>query len=972
MNDAFFQEIREAVPPRLWSKGVELARSARISQVKATAETIVLQVPDPAYLATPKVTLWPTEMDWNCTCGSEEDPCVHTVAGAIFLRRVETTGAPVPDTAQVAASLRYEFSTKGNELFFERWVQKGSERHRIAGDLVSYAQKEGLRDLTLSQTDLQVDYALKSQRSGSLPSYLLRTVLGLLHEEETSVFLDGTPSRTSDAVRGICLQIEDATGGLRIHGKPDPEVTQHFQNGACRVKQTLHPRVEPSAFTQPEQDLLRQERFIPEREAAEFFSRMLPQLAPKVRVDNRTRRQTVRDDLYPHIELFTRIAPPHQLVVRARIAYGDPVCAVVEGGNLQLITGNSVPVRDLRAENALAEDLRRDLNLQLEEDRFLTREDALVWVKKTTRWRNAIHGVGLTYFEEKPALIASLKVETSGAPSVGISFSCQDGGKTFSADPQQVLRAWQKGESLVPLLEGGWAPLPTQWLARYGERLHLLFSAQKDQGTVPTCLLPDLTQLCAELEQPVTWPVESAISRLTAPWTWTAPLDLRAELRSYQEEGVRWLALLQRAELGALLADDMGLGKTLQAICILESPSLVIVPTSVLYNWEREIQTFRPGFPVSIYHGKDRSLPAAPEGVILTTYALARLDSELLRSHRWRVIVLDEAQQIKNPQSQVAQAVFQLQAHFRVALTGTPVENRLEDLWSQFHFLNRGLLGGFTDFSERYQKLIRAEEAVALEGLRTRIAPFFLRRLKSQVAPQLPSRTDTVWRCQLTPEETDIYQTVHMATKKDLLNRLEEKTNTISLLEVLLRLRQAACHPGLLPGHQAETSSKVEALVEALETCTADGHKALVFSQWTSFLDLIEQRLTTGGLSTLRIDGSTRNRQEIVDQFQTDSQSQILLLSLKAAGVGLTLTAADHVFIMDPWWNPAVEEQAADRAHRIGQDKPVMVIRMIAKDTVEERILLLQEKKRAIADAALGEGTTAAGLTREDLLELLR
>ncbi len=975
MTDEFFQEIREAVSPHLWSKGVELARSGRISRVnpKGAGEGVVLQVPDSAHLATPKVTLWLEEMDWSCTCRGEDDPCCHTVAAAIFLRRVEDTGMPVLEATAATSGLRYEFSVRGTELLLERWVQKGGDRRRVIGDLLSFTQKEGMRDLTLSQTDLQVDYALKSQRSGLLPAYLLRTVLGLLQAEESCVFLDGVPARTSEDVRGICLQIEDTVGGIRVQGKPDPEVRQSFQNGGCQVKQTLHPRVEPSVFTQEEQDLLRQGKFIPERETAEFFARLLPQLTPKVRVDNRTRRQGVRDDLYPHIELLTRVTQPqHMLVVRPRIAYGDPVCAVVENGQLQLIAGDRIPLRDLPAEAGLAEDLRRDLGLQLEQERFLSKEEALVWVKKTSRWQEAIQGPGVEYFEERPALLAHLTVTTAGSAGVGLSFSCEAGGRSFSADPQQVLRAWQQGESLVPLLEGGWAPIPAQWLAKYGERLHLLFSAQKEQGEVPACLLPDLARLCEELEQPVAWPVDSAVARLAEPWLWTAPDNLRADLRSYQLEGVRWLGLLQRAELGALLADDMGLGKTLQAICVLESPSLIIVPTSVLYNWEREIQTFRPGFPVSIYHGKDRSLPASPEGAILTTYALARLDSEVLRQHRWRVIVLDEAQQIKNPHSQVAQSVFQLQAHFRIALTGTPVENRLQDLWSQFHFLNRGLLGGFSDFSDRYQKLLRStEEAAALEGLRSRIAPFFLRRLKSQVAPQLPPRTDKVWTCQLTSQETELYQTVRMATKKDILAELESKANPISLLEVLLRLRQAACHPGLLPGHQAETSSKVEALVEALETCTADGHKALVFSQWTSFLDLMENRLEAAGLAFLRIDGTTRDRQGVVDRFQTDPQSQILLLSLKAAGVGLTLTAADHVFIMDPWWNPAVEEQAADRAHRIGQDKPVMVVRMIAKDTVEERILLLQEKKRALADAALGQGTTAAGLTREDLLALL-
>jgi SNF2 family DNA or RNA helicase len=323
----------------------------------------------------------------------------------------------------------------------------------------------------------------------------------------------------------------------------------------------------------------------------------------------------------------------------------------------------------------------------------------------------------------------------------------------------------------------------------------------------------------------------------------------------------------------------------------------------------------------------------------------------------------------------VARAAYALHADGRLCLTGTPIENRLDELWSLLHFSNRGLLGGRRSFDDRFARPIADGVAGSAEQLRRRIRPFVLRRKKQEVAPELPPRTEAVLPIALDERERAVYDAVRAATRAEVVALLQQGGGVMKALEALLRLRQAACHPALLPGADtgagAGSSSKLERLAEALELAAAEGHKALVFSQWTSLLDLIEPRLNTAGLQFVRLDGSTRDRGEVVDRFQSEGGPPVMLISLKAGGVGLNLTAADHVFLCDPWWNPAAEAQAADRAHRIGQDRPVFVYRLVAQNTVEERIVALQDRKRALFEAALGDAGAAASLTRDDLLELL-
>jgi SNF2 family DNA or RNA helicase len=280
-------------------------------------------------------------------------------------------------------------------------------------------------------------------------------------------------------------------------------------------------------------------------------------------------------------------------------------------------------------------------------------------------------------------------------------------------------------------------------------------------------------------------------------------------------------------------------------------------------------------------------------------------------------------------------------------------------------------LGGRSDFQERYSTPIASGAANAAARLRAKIRPFVLRRLKRDVVPELPPRTDSVLHVELDETERSVYDAVRAATKKDIAEKLAHGGRVLAALEALLRLRQASCHSALVPGQHAESSSKIERLLEALEEAAADGHKALVFSQWTSLLDLIEPHLHLANIRFTRLDGSTRDRGAVVNEFQAEKGPPVMLVSLKAGGTGLNLTAADHVFLVDPWWNPAVEDQAADRAHRIGQDRPVMVYRLVAKDTVEERILALQAKKRAVADVALGNADHGGGITRDELLALL-
>jgi superfamily II DNA or RNA helicase len=475
------------------------------------------------------------------------------------------------------------------------------------------------------------------------------------------------------------------------------------------------------------------------------------------------------------------------------------------------------------------------------------------------------------------------------------------------------------------------------------------------------------------------------------------PRNLKASLRPYQEQGFHWLWFLHEIGSGGVLADDMGLGKTVQTLALLLAvkaedakaegkrkpfKTLIVAPTSVVTNWLREMDKFAPSLRHALWHGaerKERQDEFEDADVVVTSYALLRRDEELLKETRWRYVILDEAQQIKNPLSATARAAKRLPADRRLALSGTPIENRLSEIWSIFDFVSPGLLGPLEKFEERYSRPIDGGDKTAAERLRATIHPFILRRTKAEVAKDLPEKIETDQFCELTGEQAALYAAVLKEVRAQVMGEVERQglaRSHIQILAGLTRLRQAACDPRLLGLPREfgdEDSGKLVALRDLIQTSIEGGHKVLLFSQFVSMLTLIRRGLDEDGVRYEYLDGSTKDRQERVENFQSDDGPPVFLISLKAGGSGLNLTAADTVIHFDPWWNPAVEDQATDRAHRIGQTKVVTTYRLIAKGTIEEKILELAEKKRELVGAVLSEDVGGAKkLTKGDLEDLFK
>ncbi|MEJ6559523.1 MAG: DEAD/DEAH box helicase [Akkermansiaceae bacterium] len=501
-------------------------------------------------------------------------------------------------------------------------------------------------------------------------------------------------------------------------------------------------------------------------------------------------------------------------------------------------------------------------------------------------------------------------------------------------------------------------------------------AALVEEAALPIDPPPELKKLRAQLA-----------TTDSADTSYAAPEGLRAELRRYQEEGVEWLNFLKLNDLNGILADDMGLGKTLQTLThILQTkdhepgPVLVVAPTSVVPNWVAEIKKFTPSLKPLMLQGPKRKrlfshIPHAD--VIITSFALLQRDIDELKKHDFRLAVLDEAQHIKNASAKVSQAACQLNTRRRLCLSGTPVENSLSEVWSLFRFLIPGFLGSQAKFKAHYQNPIEKEEDAERSSLlRDRLGPLILRRTKDQVATELPPKTILTHPIELSSGQRDLYETVRATMDKQVreaiaIRGLEQ--SQFAILDALLKLRQICCHPSLLklPAAQKapKKSAKLEYLFDLLETLFAEGRRVLLFSQFTSMLEIIENELKLRNVSYLKLTGSSKDRGKLVDDFQNGSAS-IFLISLKAGGTGLNLTAADTVIHYDPWWNPAAENQATDRAYRIGQDKPVFVHKLICAGTVEDRINQLQQKKSLLADSLLS-GAAQGAPNAESLKNLL-
>jgi SNF2 family DNA or RNA helicase len=471
------------------------------------------------------------------------------------------------------------------------------------------------------------------------------------------------------------------------------------------------------------------------------------------------------------------------------------------------------------------------------------------------------------------------------------------------------------------------------------------------------------------------------------------PQGLAAELRPYQHQGLNWLQFLRRHHLGGILADDMGLGKTLQTLAHilaekeagkLIDPVLIVCPVSVLGNWRREAQRFAPSLRVQVVHGLDRHVidtDAKDLDIVVAPYSLLQRDRERWLKRKWSVLVLDEAQHIKNASTQAAKVVQDIKAAQRLCLTGTPLENHLGELWSLFHFVMPGFLGSASQFKSNFRTPIEMRaDLEQLDRLRRRITPFILRRTKAAVAIELPPKVETIQPIALSGKQADLYETIRLSTEQSVRDALAEKglaRSQIQVLDALLKLRQVCCDPRLVPSQRGKSiaeSAKLERLMDLLPELIEEGRKVLLFSQFTSMLSLIEEALAKqGGIRWVKLTGESKNREAIIEQF-TSGEVPLFLISLKAGGTGLNLQAADTVIHYDPWWNPAVENQATDRAHRIGQTQQVMVYKLVAEGTIEERMLALQARKAELADGVLSGSheRKEAMFTESDLQELLR
>ncbi|HYW31028.1 MAG TPA: DEAD/DEAH box helicase [Gemmatimonas sp.] len=569
-----------------------------------------------------------------------------------------------------------------------------------------------------------------------------------------------------------------------------------------------------------------------------------------------------------------------------------------------------------------------------------------------------------------------------------------------------LLEARRKGKDVVEIAPGTVGLLPIELL----DKLGLLAGAAERIDDVTRFRASQLVLLDALLdalpEADVDEPFARARAKLTSFDRVVAsdpPESFQGTLRDYQREGLGWFHFLRQFELGGCLADDMGLGKTVQVLALLEArrveghgPSLVVVPRSLVFNWMREAERFAPGLRIvdlSIGARRIELLDRESTDVVVTTYGALRRDVDALQGVEFDYAILDEAQAVKNAGTVTAKACRLIRARHRLALSGTPIENRIEELWSLLEFLNPGMLGT----SARFAALARAASApppVDDEGvlppettpdtganpdghalLSRALQPVILRRTKRMVATELPERTEQTLEVTLEPKQRAFYNSLLQHFRGTVLDRIERdglQKSRMHVLEALLRLRQAACHPALADPKKASLpSAKLDALIPTLAEVAAEGHKSIVFSQFTSFLALVRERLDAEGVKYEYLDGRTRDREARVDRFQNDPECPVFLISLKAGGHGLNLTAAEYVYLLDPWWNPAVEAQAIDRAHRIGQTRQVIATRFVARDTIEEKILQLQGSKRALADAILTSDKGALASIGRAELELL-
>jgi non-specific serine/threonine protein kinase len=693
-------------------------------------------------------------------------------------------------------------------------------------------------------------------------------------------------------------------------------------------------------------------------------------------------------------------------LVEPRFGYDDGCGGVVEFSRRDqahewLVTGgDGVHRRIVRAkagENVHMTTLLQSGLTSYGNGQYTPAEDAHLWLELHL---GELGGQGFEIFGQERLL--SCKVRSS-KPTLAVSMRTE--GQFLSctmdvaiegirASMAEVFEAALGGRRYIRLCDGSTGIIPEEWLTKISDLLALYESSSAASGLkVRRTSAPAVLDVLQNLDATVRTDEEvidyaAALNDFEGIAVQPLPQSLRAELRSYQQAGYDWFHFLQRFGLGGCLADDMGLGKTVQTLTLLLSQkeqqvtprtSLLIVPTSLLFNWERESQKFTPALRILRYHGPDRKRYSTVEmafaDVVLTTYGTVLRDSELIKNFLFNYIILDEAQAIKNPLSGNSQKIRKLRCRHRLALSGTPIENGLAELWSLFAFINPGMLGSYRHFATTFAKPIQADPTDSkAELLRKLINPCVMRRTKGQVAKDLPPKTETILYSDMEPAQQTLYEITRDMYRTQLTRDIDTRgmdQTRMDIVQGLLRLRQICCHPLLVDKTFSGGSGKYRQLLEQLDDLIAGGHKVLIFSQFVSALELLRANFAKRGIRNELLSGKSSNREKLVDSFQNDPSIPLMLISLKAGGTGLNLTAADYVVHLDPWWNPAAEAQASDRAYRIGQTRPVFVYKMITRNSVEERVLAMQQSKRALFDAVITtENSVVKSLTRADVVDL--
>lgn len=723
---------------------------------------------------------------------------------------------------------------------------------------------------------------------------------------------------------------------------------------------------------------------VPKKELPKFLAAISRQtdLFENIHLPDNAKTETVRQF---HEKRLYLSEFDNDILIKPKFCYGDVIVDFNETqsdfwGNA---TEKDLFVKVLRDHEREAEVLEVLLNspVKTKDDRITTcKNDALNWmmteVPKLIKAGFVIYGEkDLKQFKVNRSTAKIHVNVSSGIDWFDLNMEIDFGGILLSL--KDLKKAIHKKSKYVKLSDGSSALLPQEWLERLKHALN--FSEEKE-GKL------QLSHFHATLIDELFAEVQSKnfddgyhqklkqLKNFNGIKNKTIPKNLKGTLRPYQSEGYNWLHFLREFQFGGCLADDMGLGKTIQALALLlsvhkngeKNPSLIIAPTSVIFNWVNEIERFAPKLKVYTQTGNERARTAKDYknyDIILTSYGTIRRDVFFLKDVQFNYVILDESQYIKNPLSQTAKAVKLLKAQHRLALTGTPVENNTTELWSLFSFLNPGLLGNLNYFKNAFAKPIEKEQDEdAADLLRKMVFPFILRRTKEKVAKDLPPKVESVIYCEMAPKQRKLYNQWRDYYRAALLKKIADSglnKSRMNVLEGLTKLRQIACHPLLVEDKYLGGVGKYDTVLEHIEEILSEGHKILVFSQFVRMLTILRKHFDSTKIPYEYLDGKTRDRKSCVERFQNDETCKLFFISLKAGGLGLNLTAADYVIHYDPWWNPAVEAQATDRSHRIGQDKHVFVYKMITKDSVEEKILELQKRKKDLVENII---STEAGV----------